>query len=555
VEKERLNQSISPVLTSEKASIMRTLLYILTVLCFNHIAFGQAEKALITGFAEYGLRPDYHNTMVRFRPDTVLVDSIPYIMSTHGVGDGMLWKDTLIFVHNGMVARNTKWSKYPNFDSDYDYNMADGDADPFRPWADSLGNLLPQSSLIYLLGPRGNDTLPRFQFHSANSDFRVFPGFYCRSLMIGTGLFERVSNGTATYYAGIQSRIYNGDYKFQSQDIYQTTAAFVRSGHSKNVQFGISAHTERNAFYLHRKDGPANLYQIRTDQDSLYVPQEDTTANCQHKRATLFSPNGEVFAVWGDCKIQLMDFDRCTRKVSNYREVIPPITRLIPGGGLAFSPSGRFLYVSDYQRLFRIDMESQPLKMVQVTAPYGGNWPNEVQMVPAASYSYMYLAPDEKIYIVPPYRAKFMHVLENTDAVNHMEVVIKKEGLALGSYNMMTLTGYINENLGLLAGGGALCDTITTSIGYVNQNQSKDLLLYPNPASTKVHWEVPMGSESSFTALQVLNSVGSMVHEQRLFAFNGEGDIDVSMWRNGVYIIKTTRSDGSSSISKFIKMD
>ncbi|MBK8192317.1 MAG: hypothetical protein IPK76_03680 [Lewinellaceae bacterium] len=69
----------------------------------------------------------------------------------------------------------------------------------------------------------------------------------------------------------------------------------------------------------------------------------------------MFSPDGSRLAVLRsgsisyDTYVDVLDFDRCTGLLSNYRQVVIPFISL--GVGVCFSPNNRFLYVALWKTL------------------------------------------------------------------------------------------------------------------------------------------------------------------------------------------------------------
>jgi hypothetical protein len=109
-----------------------------------------------------------------------------------------------------------------------------------------------------------------------------------------------------------------------------------------------------------------------------------------------FSPDGTKYARFED-DLDIYDVDRCTGELCNHRFVEIDgwldMTNRIPQGGCAFSPSGRFVYVTQLYELFQIDLwDVNPdsslhrIDFIDINDSYPG-------------YNLCRLAPDNKIYI------------------------------------------------------------------------------------------------------------------------------------------------------------
>ena len=84
------------------------------------------------------------------------------------------------------------------------------------------------------------------------------------------------------------------------------------------------------------------------------------------------------------------------------------------GRGVAFSPNGRFLYVSTVLDVYQFDTEADDIAASEV---HIAHWDSTYSPFPpfAALFSNMQLAPDGKIYIGTGNGTQVLHVIHNPD--------------------------------------------------------------------------------------------------------------------------------------------
>jgi hypothetical protein len=157
------------------------------------------------------------------------------------------------------------------------------------------------------------------------------------------------------------------------------------------------------------------------------------------------SPDGRKVAhVMTNYGLEIFDFDRCTGKFSN------PISIPYPqiadstwiGLGLAFSPSGRFLYFGMTQYVFQYDLWATNIPAsVDTVAIYDGF------EAPFGSYfATMQRGPDGKIYESCGSSEYVLHVIEEPDKKGD-SCKFLQHGLKLPSY-CLGVPSFPNYRLG-----------------------------------------------------------------------------------------------------------
>lgn len=199
-----------------------------------------------------------------------------------------------------------------------------------------------------------------------------------------------------------------------------------------------------------------------------------------------FSPDGKKYARHGITNIQLFDFDRCTGMFSNPDTIgIPHNSPWWWLGGLAFAPNSKYLYFSSELFVYQLDTDAPDVAAsMQLVAEYDTI---KVEVPPGSGvwlpvpFWFMGLAPNGKIYIVPPNAAQVMHVIEEPDLPG-LACNLVQRGQPLPTINAYTIPNFPHFRLGAEVGSG--CDTLgTVSIA---QPQASNIKVYPNPAQDKL---------------------------------------------------------------------
>jgi Secretion system C-terminal sorting domain len=242
-----------------------------------------------------------------------------------------------------------------------------------------------------------------------------------------------------------------------------------------------------------------------------------------------FSQDGSKYAtVAVEGYVTVMDFDRCSGEFSNpvgiYNEASTDSTVSITGGvSLEFSPSGKFLYVSDRINLNQYDL-------------WSSNVQDSVEIYRAADtdfaqIDFVQLAPNGKLY-----GSTWAGGYYNLHVINYPDLKGDSCGFVfLGqptlTENSNNLPNMINYNLGPLVGSG--CDTILS----LNPSpRERDLLLrlQPNPADKYVY--VEMGNQGNYQ-FDLLNALGQLIATKQ----TRQVDIfDTENLANGVYLLRAT---------------
>jgi WD40 repeat protein len=206
----------------------------------------------------------------------------------------------------------------------------------------------------------------------------------------------------------------------------------------------------------HKQSGIMN--KILTQPDTVYVHNIQTVI--VHDQYTtgqaLFSPSGDKYVVSSgisevtlEARINIYFFDRCTGLLSL------DTFKVYGGGnvlGAAFSPDGRFLYVSANDTVFQYDFnEPDLIGSETVVAIY------DPDAAPGNTTFYRsMMGPDGKIYWATSGGTKYLNVIEDPHEKGLACNV--KQALYMGAYMSSTQANYPNYRLGPL--DGSPCDTL-----------------------------------------------------------------------------------------------
>ena len=253
----------------------------------------------------------------------------------------------------------------------------------------------------------------------------------------------------------------------------------------------------------------------------------------------VFSPDGEHLAyVDAFADLDLFDFDRCSGELSNVRHV--EIADSLFAAFAAYSPSGRFLYVTWVDRIFQYDTEAADITASQTTVAV---WDSTYDPGPPFSLLFMNicLAPDGKIYVSTGNGSRYMHVIDQPDSL----------GLAcnvqLHSHNRQTYTDNsipYRPNYHLSALDGSLCDTLGLAVS--EHAGSLNVTAYPNPNSGSFILGYP--AQGRLGLLEVYDMHGALVRSEHLPAWSTVHSVELKALATSMVHCRLSWIDRSSSL-------
>lgn len=232
------------------------------------------------------------------------------------------------------------------------------------------------------------------------------------------------------------------------------------------------------------------MYRFLLSPDGLQkVGTQKINATYRGIGSSFFSPDGKWFASfreWGfmtpyESTLDLYQFDRCSGLLSNR------ISYDYPGGnkpgGVAFSDSSHFLYVSVWDTIYQYDLWIPDILATQeVVAVYDGFLADFGN--PTTFYS-MLLAPNKKIYCCTANsNTRYLHIIEKPEKKG-MACSVKQHAVYLPSFNNFLVPNMPYYRL--YEAKDSPCDTIGKVATHdPDLPKSHAFSLLPNPATNLV---------------------------------------------------------------------
>jgi hypothetical protein len=258
----------------------------------------------------------------------------------------------------------------------------------------------------------------------------------------------------------------------------------------------------------------------------------------------VFNPQGNKFAYYepnGD--LDILDFNRCTGDFSN--QVHIDINDTAAGGGAAFSPSGRYLYISSQNYIYQFDVQAANINSSKILV---GVYDNYYSFGLAANFYLSALAPDGKIYINCGNGSAVLHKIDYPDSAGHA-CGFCQHCVALPGLNAFTIPNHPNYFLG--ADSTSLCDTIT-SVSNQIISPIQSFSLFPNPVRDQLYINHSM--KEHIEQVGIINSLGQYESVQFIPISNGEYlQVDLSSFASGVYYVQV--KTGKQVVTKKVVKD
>lgn len=257
------------------------------------------------------------------------------------------------------------------------------------------------------------------------------------------------------------------------------------------------------------------------------------------------SPNGAQLAYyWGQTDLDIFDIDRCSGLLSNHVHV--PIMDTDVQGGVAFSPSGRYLYVTSVFDAYQFDLDAVDIAMSQVVV---AQWDSTYSPSPpfATIFENALLAPDGKIYVSTGNSTDKLHVINYPDSAG-VSCDFDQNGITLPTYWLNSLPNHPNFFLGELT--GSPCDSIPTNIVSA---VTEDLLftIHPNPSSGA--FQLSYSAQSVAGTIEVYDVNSRLILQQALAPWSQVAHVNMTGMESGMYLCRATF--GNSVITRRIMLE
>ena len=408
---------------------------------------------------------------------------------------------------------------------------------------DAQGNFLMSSNGVWIANAN-NDTMM--------NGSGLAPGFFTDDwpygIPLGFGaLFLPYPGDSTKYILFHKSRL--GQFAVDPSIIYSTTIDLNLDGGlggiiSKNdsvladtLSWGITACKHANGrdwWIVCIKDGnPQSFTFLLTPNgiDTMLIQNFNVPTNAYGNVSQLmFSQDGSKFLYCSPVNqnpsgtLIVSDFDRCTGQFSNFNSVfLSPNSYLF---GLAFSPSGDFIYSCSSNYIFQINTSSLSVDTVSI---YDGFISPPNLSCCATSFWNMYLAPNGKIYITSGSGVQHLHEMNFPDSAG-LTCDVQQHAINLGYAQLRAVPNHPNYNLGAVL--GSACDTLT-SLSEIKHDFK--FSLSPNPTSDgyiKLVYLLPQNKSGVF---EVYNITGQLIYQMNLTPWSTLQFIKLPEISKGVY--------------------
>lgn len=369
--------------------------------------------------------------------------------------------------------------------------------------SDINGNLLFYTNGYYIADITG-DTMQNGNNISPTGYYNMNP----RGLLVPQGSLILPKDVNAkTYYLFHNT--------FDNMPYYNRSLKFYYSVVDMNLNNGKGAVTVKNHVLLQDTMIPGNITACKhaNGRDWWVIVQKDSS-NLFYKFLVLptailgpytqtvgtpistiggmsvFSPDGNKYAIahaeyQSAGGLDIFDFNRCSGLLSNPNHItLPQCTGLF--GGLAFSPSSNFLYVSNIDQVYQYDMTSSNISSSKIIV---ANWDSFYSPQPpfATLFEGTFLAPDGKIYFSTGNSTFHLHVINNPDSLG-LSCDLVQHGIQIQRIYGNGIPNHPNYFLGCDTTLGCGCLTSTEDI----TPQKITATTYPNPTGsiTTLHFPI-----------------------------------------------------------------
>ena len=292
-------------------------------------------------------------------------------------------------------------------------------------------------------------------------------------------------------------------------------------------------HSNNNDWWILAKKSHSNIWhKILVTNDTIRWVSKQNIGKFDDTKGSgsgqyCFSKNGKRFATYNMTEqVQVFDFDRSTGELSN--PIYLDLQDSIQIGGCAFSPSGRFLYVSNTYKVFQFDLEQNN---IQNTKTKVGEWDGFLHKNFWPTYlTWIFHGPDCKLYLNTWGSTRYMHVINYPDNKG-IECNLVQRAIVTKSLNSETpkfphfRTGTPMENF---------CDTLTTDSKPIIYF-TPEVLVYPNPATDNLKIEILGLQTWDWGVFRMFDTTGKEIWRKNLRSEEEIERIDITNFPSGLY--------------------
>jgi hypothetical protein len=420
----------------------------------------------------------------------------------------------LLFFTNGINVYNRFAKRMPNGDS-LSYPSE---------WYNLLGDGMSSSQGAVIL-PKPNDTSQYYIFHYTSTDTIVSGGGY---------------EATHLYYSIVDMREDSG-----RGDLTAKNVPIIENEILSFSRLSACRHANGRDWWIIKNAWHTNIYyEFLLTPDSLIGPFVQQVGpqygvGVEQAAYSIFSQDGSKYASFTDqSNVMIFNFNRCSGLLSNpisffNSDSYNPTTDPNSGGcSGAFSPNGRFFYITNRLELNQYDLSVTPVHdsvRLQTLTDTTDHFQMDI----------MQLAPNAKIYVSCWNGGKdSIHVINQPDSFG-VACDFKMYGQPVNTISPINLPYFPNYRLGALAGS---CDTIHTSVRAIADARPAFASVAPNPALDQASLFYSTNSNSQNRA-EIFDMTGNLIWNSNTVGSSGNININLSAMPAGIYLVRFTADD------------
>jgi hypothetical protein len=275
---------------------------------------------------------------------------------------------------------------------------------------------------------------------------------------------------------------------------------------------------------------------------------------CEKHLGMAVSLQGDRIANWGDCKVSVWSFDRCTGRLGAPLELPARGGHWVPGGGVAFSPSGKYLYATSHLVLWRANLTAADKPAFDtIRAAHHPQQP-ALHEVPGTTFGFMAYGPDGAVYCAQPSRAKALHILRDMERRPFMQVNFRPQALSLPVWSVRTLPYSVNYQL--YDWPNSPCDTPgidgPLSTPQAAPYPTTQLRVWPNPLTGAQLWVQVSETNGNEGVLTLSNAAGHLLITQKVERGQTTLSLPLAALPAGLYLLTYRTPEGTAAVQKVV---